>query len=106
MFLSAGDFDAALADHGIESFVCSRQKSMRGCLLENVETFRVGSVRIHEFEILADGSRKKLRVRRHESDSFAQPIASVAFNRCSQDRVFQPERKATSIAFRVPGGEP
>src|SRR5438876_11583445 len=74
LFLSAGDFDAALADHGIESFVCSRQKSMRGCLLENVETFRVGSVRVHEFEILADGSGKKLRVLRHESDSFAQPI--------------------------------
>src|SRR6266436_7072386 len=47
---------------------------MRSCLMQNLHTFFVRRLRIHEQQVFANRAREQLRVLRHESNLFPQQI--------------------------------
>src|SRR6476660_8942818 len=74
LLLTAGNFDAALANHGIESLIGASEQRIRCSLVQDVETLDISSVRTNEQKIFANRPREKLRILRHESDPLAQTI--------------------------------
>src|SRR6185503_12498401 len=74
LLLAARDLYSAFADHRIETLVGARQQRVGGRLVQYVETFGVGGVRIHELEVLANRSGEQLRVLRHQTDPLPQPV--------------------------------
>ena len=74
LLLAARNFDAAFADHGVESFIGAGEKAADRGLAKDVHAVFIGGARIDEEQVLADGTGEQLRILRDEADAFAQIV--------------------------------